>query len=61
MVSDQESVDSMMMDVDAEGSDFDQPAPKKAPSKKPAASTKAKVKAPAKGKGKKVVVSNYCW
>lgn len=58
--SDPESVDSMMMDVVPEESDFDEPAPKKkAPAKKKAAAAKANTKAPTKGKGKKVVVSSY--
>jgi hypothetical protein len=61
--SDPESVDSMLMDVDAEGSDFDEPQPaKKVPVKKPAAAAKGKGKgkAPAKRKSKKVVVSSCC-
>lgn len=58
VVSDPESVDSMVMDVDAEGSDFDDPAPtKRAPTKKATMATKAKAKAPARGKGKKVAVN----
>lgn len=59
------SVDSMMMDVDAAGSDFEAqsdevPPPKKkaTTSKKTAAATKATAKkATAKGRGKKVVAS----
>ena len=55
-VSDAESVDSMMMDVDAGGSDFEQldsdDAPKTTAKGRKAAPAK---KAPAKGRGKKAV------
>lgn len=59
--SEEESVDSMVMDVDMRGSDFDEPVPKKktaarASTKKAVAPVKNKAKAPTKGKGKKVMV-----
>ena len=54
-------MDSMAVDVDIRGSDFDEPAPRKkttarASTKKAAPLVKTKTKAPTKGKGKKVAV-----
>ena len=62
--SDKESVDSMMMDIDAGGTDFEEqasdPPPKKAAAKKAPAkkapAAKAPAKAPARGRGKKAAV-----
>ncbi|KAI0926517.1 meiotic recombination [Taiwanofungus camphoratus] len=52
------SVDSMMMDIDAVGSDFEEPESDEAPKKKSKSTRKAAApakKTPAKGKGKKKV------
>jgi double-strand break repair protein MRE11 len=65
--SDQGSVDSMMMELDAVGSAFEEPPSDPPPPKKRAATKAAPAKAkkpaapakkpPAKGRGKKVIVS----
>jgi double-strand break repair protein MRE11 len=55
--SDAASVDSMMMEIDAAGSDFEEPPSDHPPPKKKAATTSKSTakKAPARSKGKKAV------